>query len=349
MDRKLGIVVFSSNSGLGNQSRRLTQMLKPERILLINNASFSKNSQQHPEWYEGFSGFFSEGFPSIAAVTQFLKGLTHLYIIENPLNWSLIQMAKRLKIKTYIASNYEFCDNLNKPHLPLPDMFLMPSHWMVQEMQNQFPTVNVKYLPPPVFPNEFKTVRDYNFNRVGKRRFLHVVGTLAAADRNGTLLLLEALKHTTGDFEFIIKSQHPLPEEYQSQDSRVYYRFGTEPEVADLYRDFDAMIMPRRFGGLCLPMQEALMSGLPVIMPDISPNNDILPKDWLIPATHSGTIQTRTTIDLFAAHPLDLARKIDSLATISGEQLEFQKADAFGLAHKEFAPSNLEGEYEKIW
>lgn len=38
------------------------------------------------------------------------------------------------------------------------------------------------------------------------------------------------------------------------------------------------MILPRKYAGLCLPMNEALMSGLPVIMTDIEPNNVILPK-----------------------------------------------------------------------
>ena len=42
------------------------------------------------------------------------------------------------------------------------------------------------------------------------------------------------------------------------------------------------MIMPRRYGGLCLPLAEAMTSGLPVFRSSVSPNNE-LPADWLIP------------------------------------------------------------------
>lgn len=344
--RNLGIVVFSSHSGLGNQSRRLTQFLRPERILLVDNSSFSKNSEQHPEWYQGFSGFVANGFPSTGAVTQFLRGLTHLYIIENPLNWSLITMAQRQGIKTFIASNFEFCDNLNKPHLPLPDQFLMPSHWKVKEMKDLFGQDKVRYLPPPVFPEDFTETREVNFNRTGRKRFLHVVGTLAAADRNGTLLLLEALKHANEDFELVIKSQHPLPDEYKVIDPRVTFKIGSDPEVSQIYRGYDGMIMPRRFGGLCLPMQEALMSGLPVIMPDISPNSEILPKHWLVPAHHSGTIMTRTSIDLYDVNIDALALKLDQLVRTD---LEKEKIDAFDLGHREYAPSSLRERYNTLW
>lgn len=344
--RKLGIVVFSSHSGLGNQSRRLTQLLKPERILLIDSSPFSRNKLQHPQWYEGFNGYQVIGFPTRTACLKFLEGLTHVYIIENPLNWDLITLARAKGIKVYIASNFEFCDNLVKPHLPLPDKFLMPSHWQVGEMQNRFGKDKVEYLPPPIDPVEFKEVRDINFNRTGKRKFLHVIGTLAAADRNGTLLLLEALKHTKSDFELIIKSQHELPDHYISEDRRIKYQIGSEPEVANIYKDFDALIMPRRFGGLCLPMQEALMSGLPVIMPDISPNNELLPQKWLVKASPNGTIRTRTEIQLYDVDPKKLALKIDSLVK---NDLENDKVDAFEIGFREFAPSSLIEEYNQLW
>lgn len=347
--RKLGIVCFSSYSGLGNQSRRLTQFLKPERILLIDNSGFSRNTDQHPDWYDGFNGYHVKGFPTRMACIKFLQGLTHLYVIENPLNWDLIQIAKGQKVKSYIATNFEFCDNLIHPEYPLPDMFLMPSYWKVAEMKDLFGEDRVRYLPPPIFPNDLSGARDHNMCRKGKRRFVHIVGTLAAADRNGTLLLVEAMKYAKGDFDLVIKSQHDLPPEYVIDDRRVAYKIGSESEVLNMYYDFDAMIMPRRFGGLCLPMQEALMCGLPVIMPDISPNKEILSRSWLVPAEHTGKIRTRTEIDIYSTNPKELAKKIDEFATMKDGDLDINKVSAFDIAHKEYAPSSLEGEYQKLW
>lgn len=319
--------------------------------MLINNESFSKNKKQNPEWYDGFEGISVNGFPNRYDVITFLQDLAHLYIIENPLNWDLVSIARAKRIKVYIASNYEFCDNLNRKELPIPDLFLMPSRWKVADMKNKFGNNRVRYLPPPIFPEEFKEVREINLNRSGRKRFLHVVGTLAAADRNGTLLLLEAIKHCKQDFELVVKSQHPLPDEYLPllEDPRISFKIGTDPEVADIYRDFDAMIMPRRFGGLCLPMQEALMSALPVIMPDISPNQEVLPREWLVDAWHDGYIQTRAQIDLYRTKPEDLALKIDEFALLPQVTVDRDKLEALDIAIKEFAPSSLTEEYNKLW
>lgn len=344
--RKLGIVVFSSHTGLGYQSHRLTQFLKPERILLIDNSSFTKNTDQHPEWYEGFVGYKIKGFPTRQAVIKFVDGLTHLYIIENPLNWFLVQYAQGRGVKVYIASNYEFCDNLIHSHLPWPDKFLMPSYWMVEEMEKKYGKNRVEYLPPPIFPQFFTKSRDENIAREGKRRFLHIIGTLAAKDRNGTLVLLESLKYAKQDFELVIQTQHPLPAEYETNDHRVKFKIGSEPDVEEMYRDYDAMILPRRFGGLCLPVQEALISALPVIMPDISPNNKLLPKKWLVPAIWQESLVTRAPIDLYEASPKALAKKIDEFCKTN---LEKDKLEAVDIAMREFAPSALEERYNNLW
>lgn len=347
--RNLGLVVFSNNSGLGNQSRRLAQFMKPEQVLLIDSTSFSKNTEQHPEWYDGFTGYISKGFPNKKTVDTFLRGLTHLYIIENPLNWYMLDLAKHWNIKTYIASNYEFCDNLNQSQLPLPDKFLMPSYWMVEDMKNRFGDDRVEYLPPPLFLQDFVKAREYNLDRKRKRRFLHVIGTLAAEDRNGTKLLLEALKYTDADFELVIKSQHDLPADYFTQDRRVKYMIGNEPEVENIYYDFDGMIIPRRFGGLCLPMCEALACALPVIMPDISPNNQVLPKEWLVSADQVGKIRTRTEIPLFNANVLQLAQKITDFVNLSDNKLLDMKLSAVVIADLQYSPASLEVRYNKLW
>lgn len=344
--RKLGIVVFSNHSGLGNQSLRLTQMIKPERIMHVDFAKLSKNKKQHPEWYQGFQGVTVEGFPSNHQCDVFLSGLTHLFVLENPLNWHLIKEAKRRGIKTYVHCNYEFCDNLKYVNLPTPDYFIMPSYWKIKEMQQKFGEDKVVYLPPPIDPNDFKEAREKNFKRHGTLRLLHIVGTLAAEDRNGTLDLLAALKETTAQFVLTIKSQHPLDAHYMVNDPRVKYVFGSVEDTQELYTDFDAMILPRRFGGLCLPMDEALMSGIPVIMPAISPNTELLPAKWLVPAVGWKQLMTRTMIDVYRTTPKQIAHKIDEMTEWDWEK---EKTDAFDLAYETFRPAYLENEYNKLW
>lgn len=337
----VGLLVFSNFSGLGIQSRRLCYMLKPNKILAIDSSGFSKNKEQHWDWYSQFTGILTKGFPTNREIDVFLKGLTKVFCIENPLNFHLLDACKQRGIKLYIQSNYEFADHLNKD-LTLPTKFLMPSYWMIDEMKRRFGSDKVMYLPPPINPSEFTSVREHNFRRLGKK-YLHIIGTLATHDRNGTLSILEALKYSKGDFELTIRSQHELPREYMIDDKRVRYEIRNTNEVQEMYHDFDAVILPRRYGGLSLVCNEALMCGLPVIMTDISPNNQLLPKKWLIPATKTADLMTRTIIPVYSANVQALAEFLDNL-----DITEVDKIEAFELAYNEFSETELLPVYNKL-
>ena len=343
---KLGIVVFANNSGLGNQTRRLTYMLKPDRILAIDSTGFSKNKTQHIDWYKNMSGYVARGFPSNQEVRRFMSGLTHVLVCENPLNFFMLDFAKINNIKLYIQSNYEFCDHLNRS-LTLPTKFLMPSHWKIQEMRSRFGIHMADYLPPPIDIDEFESVRNINLNRTDKvKKYLHIIGTAAAHDRNGTNDLLESLQYSKSDFRLVIKSQHVILPDMRSSDSRVSYVIADETSVADMYRDFDALILPRRYGGLSLTTNEALVSGLPVIMSNISPNNELLPADWLVDAEKMGEFMTRTMIDIYKTNPQLLAQKIDWM---SGQNMSMMKQEAFSVGKNNFDQNILRPKYQSLF
>jgi hypothetical protein len=67
------------------------------------------------------------------------------------------------------------------------------------------------------------------------------------------------------------------------------------PNYLDQYKDGDVLVIPRKYGGLCLPMQEALAHGIPVIMPDIEPNDYRVAETtgWSKP-TKTNSFMTRT-------------------------------------------------------
>ena len=49
---------------------------------------------------------------------------------------------------------------------------------------------------------------------------------------------------------------------------------------------------------------------MPVIMPDIPPNNHILPKEWLVPATLTDSFEPRTKVDIYTVDVFALAERI---------------------------------------
>lgn len=345
---RLGIMAFANQSGLGYQTRRLTYMLNPYRILLVDSTSFSKNKEQYPSWYKHYSGYKVAGFPSDREIRKFLQGLTHVLVCETTLNPNFTAIAKQMGVKVFIQENWEFNDFLINRRMVLPEKFLVPSYWKLQEMIDLFGEDKVVYLPPPIDPDEFEVATNENLRRNG-RRFLHVVGTLATHDRNGTLDLLEAVKLAKSDFELVIRSQRELPPEYIIDDPRVIYEQTNMGKPADMYIGFDAMFLPRRYGGLCLVCNEALASGLPVIMTDISPNSELLYSEWVVESRVIEKILTRTYIDVYSANAALLAKKIDQFADMNSSELLAEKERAFELYYMNFSPDVLIHEYNKLW
>ena len=341
------MICRSDFTGLGNQSLNLAKMLKPAKILLVDSTSFNK-SKQNPEWYDGFDVQQTAGWPTNADIKTFLtKDITHLFSAETMYNNAVYDLCRVRDIKTYVHVNYEFCDHLRDKNMPSPYYWVMPSHWKNKEMHDLFK--RVQYLPPPIFLNEFKQVREKNMARKGgRRRYLHIIGKAAANDRNGTKDLIKSMIYSSSDFELVIRSQFEI-NGIHTNDNRVRFDIRNIKDNTELYKDFDAMILPRRYGGLCLPMNEALASGLPVIMTDISPNDEALPKEWLVRATKEEEIMTRTILQTYSVDYRSMGEKLDWLTDLSEDALELMKVNALCIAHDNYSSDVLKPKYEELF
>lgn len=331
----LCIIARADLTGLGIQSRNWVRLLNPKKLVVINSTIFN-NNEQHFEWYDGRGGILIDGFIKRHEIEPILRDVDVLLTFEIPYSYDLIRVAKTKGVKTVIQNNWEFTDYLKEPNLPLPDLLVNHSYWHLDEQKNLWPDIT-DYCPTPLFLEDYEEIMLQNMDREGKRRFLHIAGRKTHEDRNGTRELMQAMNHVAPDhdFELVIKTQNAeIPE---SNDPRIIIDRTAPVDEKELYRNFDAMIMPRRYGGACLPMNESLASGLPVIMPDIDPNNKVLPKEWLVKAQRNGSFMTRTTIDLFSVDPHSLASKIMYFATCSQDELTAHKIRAREIAVKEYS------------
>jgi hypothetical protein len=335
---RIGLIARSDNSGLGNQTRELAYMLNPNKILLINSSTFNEN-EQHPEWYKNYSVQENLGFIGDKVALDFLKDLDVVISCEIFYNKNFPNLARESGVKTILQYNYEFLDHLQHRRLPFPDMLLSPSSWHLEDVVNKFGSFcKTIHLPPPTDHNKFKNAREANLKT--NKKLLHIAGKVAVMDRNGTDTVIEMMKHSKEDFILEIRSQQKLS--YSINDDRIKIIFDDIKNQEDLYSGYDAMVLPRRYAGLCLPMNEALLSGLPVFMTDISPNNDVLPSDWLVESYRIGELMTRAMLDVYSADPAQLAAKIDMY--MSGDQAEAKK-EAFDIGYSNFAQESLKQKY----
>jgi hypothetical protein len=340
---RLGIIARSDNTGLGNQTKELVDMLKPDKILLIDSTPFNKNNQ-HPEWYKDYDCIRSTGFPTLQQIKLFLKEVDVVISCETFYDQNFVRYAKKYGVKTMLQYNYELFGNLAAPNLALPDVLLSPSVWHIDHVNKLFGKQSkVIHLPPPTNPLTFSWAKEINLSK-DHNRILHIAGKKAAKDRNGTNTVLEMLKHSKSDYELVIRSQSEI--ETNIKDSRLTIEIGNPDNREDMYSGFDAMVLPRRYAGLCLPMNEALMSALPVFMTDVSPNDHILPKEWLIKSSSLGTFRTKVRIELFEANPKELAFSVDNY--INDKNKNIQKQKAFDLGISNFSPNVLIDQYNNI-
>lgn len=339
---RLGIVGRMDHSGLAYQSLALASILNPSKVLLIDSSSF-KETNQYPELWQNYDVVKCDGIPGFLEYEAFLKDIDVMVTCETPYVYEAWNWAKMAGVRTFCMPNWELFDGLVQPNMPHPDQYIMPSYWYLKEMQELFPST--VYLPPPTITKNFQLARETNFSRTGKRRFVHIVGTNAIYDRNGWASLREALQYTKSNFELIVYSQQELT---GIADPRVkYHVFDIEDQI-QLYTNFDALILPRRYGGLCLPMNEALMAGLPVVMTDISPNNRILPNEWLLPAEVTARFDGRSIIDVYSVGPITLAKQIDRFCQMPDSKLRSEKNEAFKIGYNNYSDAILKPKYEKL-
>src|SRR4051812_45965327 len=114
-----------------------------------------------------------------------------------------------------------------------------------------------RYRPPE--PGERERLRA-GLGWSGERRRVLFVGRLVA--KKGLPVALDAARH--GDFELVVAGPGQLPPDAPPNVTAL----GALPpaRVAELYRAADAFLLPSRGEGFPLTVQEAMASGLPVVL-----------------------------------------------------------------------------------
>ena len=307
---KIGLIARRDSTGLGYQTRSYYKHLKPFKTMVIDLSSLNGN-KQNLDWYG--NEMVVQGFPNRLQLKEFMRDVEVILTAETPYNYELYTMAKERGIKVANVINWEFFDHIAHPHYPKPDIIIMPSVWHLGQAKHwgNLNGVKVEYIHHPVDREEIA----YRHRTQGTP--YHIAGKPATQDRNGTWTFMDAF----GDGRVATQSSDLAYHiRHRFRHSKVYDNITN---YSELYSIGDIMVLPRKYGGNCLPLNEALASGCPVIMPDIEPNNYLLPKEWLVPARKVGEFTPRTTIDIYQVNPDDLRNKaIELQANIAKHSLK---------------------------
>jgi glycosyltransferase involved in cell wall biosynthesis len=277
--------------------------MHPAKTLVVDCPSQQPLPVRH-DWYPNAQ--WVHRLPTAGDLEEFLDGVDVVYTAETGYGHALWDIANRRGIKTVLHANFEFLNRHDQP-----TVWAAPSMWHI----GQWPEGTI-HLPVPIETDRFPTPEMPD----KASRFLHIVGRPTVnhdgspLHRNGTVDVIKALQRVSADIEVTFRCQQPGYVEALLEQHpvgvKVTVEAGDTPNYWDNYTGQDVLLMPRRFGGLCLPVNEALGAGMPVVMTDINPNNTWLPQEWLVATHHAGEFTAKQRVTCHRADPEELATAI---------------------------------------
>lgn len=304
---RIGLLAYSTDTGLGNQTYEFYKHMQPAKTMVVDLSEFNRMETHHDRFPDAQ---IVKGIPKAGDFEWLIDGIDLIFICETPLNYELMEMAKAAGVPVVLQYNYEFLDYLQRPNLAPPAVLAAPSWWHKDDViaRNIAPVIDL------TVPVNDERIRPREI--IQCRTMFHIAGKQAHMDRNGTMAFIEAANKCGGKFKYKIYAQ-----QLDDQTRRALDRASVDIELIenvenyeDMYADGDVLVLPRRYGGLCLPMNEALAAGIPVIMSNVSPNEQRLPKQWLVDAKRVDGFMARTEIDVYSVDPNWLAFKMCEFA-----------------------------------
>lgn len=254
---KWGLIARSeTDRGIGIQTFAMYENLRPDKTLVVIDPNSGFHS--HPENYPDATivslthGKTKNSLPE-AEIRDWWKDLDVIITVETVYDWDVIGWARADNVKVIIHGNPEFWMATN----PQPDVWIWPTEWRTEYLPKG------EIVPVPI-PDDARDRSARTFDL--PLRALHIAGNGAMGDRNGTTIVANAMRRVPTGVKLTLYSQAQVP---AIRGARL------NPPPVDRWEMYDGqhvLVLPRRYGGLCLPALEAMASGLVVLMPDCPPN-----------------------------------------------------------------------------
>ena len=259
---KLGMIARCDDRGLGAQTREFYDHMKPDVTVVVDMTPVTKARwPQHFDWYpDGIvSPWKGHANPLTDEALKALASCDIVFSAETFYDPRLPQWLHDRNVRTVLQPNPELYRD------EAPSELWWPTRWLTDKLPKG------RVMPVPIPDNQIAE------KPAGEGLLLHVGGWKALADRNGAQFLPWLIGRT--DHRWRITSQSGL--RLTPNMRRRVEPVGHVENRWDLYNDCSVLVMPRRYGGLCLPVLEAMARGMAVVMTDCEPNREwpIVPVD----------------------------------------------------------------------
>jgi len=302
---KIGLIARSEHArGLAIQSKGFYDNMPVDRVLLVKMPR--PDCRLADDWYPGATVVNSLPGHTLneTLVRDWLDGLDVVFSAETPYDWRLPGWARQMGVRTVIQGNPEFTRHglAGYDDLEPPDEWWWPTHWRLDKVPaGRVMPVPMPHRDPAPHPGD-EGLRVY-----------HVVGQRAFADRNGTDVVMRSLSLLRGKIDvtlYALDASIPAP-----GPTRVRVRIHNEgmDDRWAMHAGQHLLVLPRRYGGLCLPALEAAACGVAVLMSACSPNDEFTALTVSAPPPRTVRL-AGGDVQVTNVHPADLASSLNWLA-----------------------------------
>lgn len=301
---RVGVIARAENRGLGHLTWEAARALEPDRVLVVTVGARDRGFETHVERFPGatFVEWRANGLLPAAPVRAWLDGLDVVYAAETPYDPRLPAWCETAGVRLVLHVMPEFFrDEWADESCEL---------WNPTDWRHELLPARARVVPVPVPLDRWPTPAPLCD---GPARFVHVAGNRAAGDRNGSILVTRALGLVQTPVHLRIFTQGAsFPAVRTPRHVQLEVVRGGVDDYWRLYDDADVLVMPRRYGGLSLPVNEAAGAGLAVVLSDVVPN-----RSWpatFVPARPRSQIRAPGgSVQSYEADPKRLAFALDSL------------------------------------
>lgn len=308
----------------------------PDMVLHVRIASPSHRWPHNPDAFTGM------GLNEIAvdlrddrldedAMRAFVDSVDVIFTAETMYDWRLCNIAREADVATIVHGNPEFYRHDRElREAPGPDSWWWPTNWLI----GQLPSGPI--VPIPVDDDWPHLAGDPNDEVL---HVVHVAGHRAAGDRNGTEPFMAALRLIGSKVRVTVVGQDGSlpPAGRLPKNVELVTNLEGVDDRRQLYAEAHLVVLPRRYGGNCLPAYEAMASGCALAMSNCAPNHA-----WPVAliAGRMGRPQRTPfgSIPAFSCSPHSIASVIDNLARdrghlacLMGESTEWAQAHRWSV------------------
>jgi hypothetical protein len=321
----LGVVARADNGGLGAQTYEMCRWMQPDRILV----AMVGHTTRGPADLSRYAALPGEMRHSYVPTQQDAAWLAECDVVWTAETWYGSHIPEAVHRR---GGRYVLHGNPEMGVEVASDLWL-PTYWL----QARFPEATV--VPFPVA----RDVLPYAPVPIA-RTFYHVASP-AMEDRNGTQIVAAALPFVHNRCRLLVRGRSGPSEKIGNVEVTF---LGDEAGLYHLaWPRADVLLLPRRFGGLCLPAQEAWSLGMPVAMLDLEPYRGKIPEYLLVSARSPRDVRMKGGwFQVFDADPQDLASVMDAL--IEDETLVRDASDEADALANGLSWEGWRGDYAKL-